>query len=62
MDKLNASGCVFLSIDTGRVLLQQRSGKSSHPRTWGFFGGKGEAGERPLETSECYPMLKKYTH
>jgi len=50
MDKLNASGCIFLSIDTGRVLLQQRSEKSSHPRTWGFFGGKGEVGERPLET------------
>lgn len=47
---LQASGCVFLAVDTGRVLLQQRSETSSHPRTWGFFGGKGEKKERPIET------------
>ena len=60
MDKLHASGCIFLSIDTGRVLLQQRSEKSSHPRTWGFFGGKGEEGERPLAVAvfeEFIPQL-----
>ena len=47
---LQASGCVFLAVDTGRVMLQQRSEKSSHPRTWGFFGGKAEKAERPIET------------
>ena len=46
-----ASGCIFLSIDTGRVMLQQRSGAVNHPRTWGFFGGKSEGNERPSETS-----------
>ena len=45
-----ASGCIFLSIDTGRVMLQQRSGAVNHPRTWGFFGGKAEGNERPSET------------
>ena len=45
-----ASGCIFLSIDSGRVMLQQRSGEVNHPRTWGFFGGKGEGKERPVET------------
>lgn len=47
---IHASGCVFLAVDTGRVLLQQRSNNSSHPRTWGYFGGKSEKGERPIET------------
>jgi 8-oxo-dGTP pyrophosphatase MutT (NUDIX family) len=47
---IQASGCVFLALDTGRIMLQQRSNKSSHPRTWGFFGGKGEENERPIET------------
>ena len=45
-----ASGCIFLSIDTSRVMLQQRSGAVNHPRTWGFFGGKSEGNERPSET------------
>ena len=47
---ITASGCIFLSIDTGRVMLQQRSGEVNHPRTWGFFGGKAEGKERPVET------------
>ena len=47
---ITASGCIFLSIDTGRVMLQQRSGEVNHPRTWGFFGGKSEGNERPIET------------
>lgn len=47
---ITASGCIFLSIDTGRVMLQQRSGAVNHPRTWGFFGGKSEGNERPSET------------
>lgn len=46
---IEASGCLFLSQDTGRVMLQQRSGDTSHPRTWGFFGGKGEGNERPID-------------
>lgn len=52
MDTLtvNATGCIFLATDTGRVMLQQRSNNTSHPRTWGFFGGKSENQERPVET------------
>jgi 8-oxo-dGTP pyrophosphatase MutT (NUDIX family) len=47
---IKASGCLFLALDTGRVLLQQRSGNCSHPRTWAFFGGKQHGDERPVET------------
>jgi 8-oxo-dGTP pyrophosphatase MutT (NUDIX family) len=47
---LQASGCIFLASDSGRIMLQQRSSSSSHPRTWGFFGGKGKISERPLQT------------
>ena len=47
---LYASGCIFLASDTGRVMLQQRSKSSSHPHTWGFFGGKGKLAERPIQT------------
>lgn len=47
---MNASGCLILSLDTGRIMLQQRSGTTSHPRTWGFFGGKSEENERPIQT------------
>ena len=46
---ITASGCLFLSTDTGSVMLQQRSGAVNHPRTWGFFGGKAEGKERPVE-------------
>jgi 8-oxo-dGTP pyrophosphatase MutT (NUDIX family) len=47
---IKASGCIFLSVSTGKIMLQQRSENSSHPRTWGFFGGKSEKDERPIET------------
>ena len=47
---ITASGCIFLSTDTGRVMLQQRSGTVNQPRTWGFFGGKAEGDERPVQT------------
>ena len=47
---IEASGCIFLSLNTGRILLQQRGSKVKHPNTWGFFGGKSEPGERPSET------------
>ena len=47
---IEASGCIFLSIDTGRILLQLRSNNVTHPKTWGFFGGKSEKDERPIET------------
>lgn len=56
---IEASGCIFLSTNTNRILLQQRSKNVKHPHTWGFFGGKSEAGERPSETlyREIYEEL-----
>lgn len=52
---LVASGCCFLALDTGRIMLQLRSKKVSHPLTWSFWGGKAEHSERPIETllREC---------
>lgn len=47
---MQASGCIFLSLNTGRVMLQKRSQSCTHPGTWGFFGGKSEQDERPVET------------
>jgi 8-oxo-dGTP pyrophosphatase MutT (NUDIX family) len=47
---ITAAGCIFLSTDTGRVMLQHRSGEVNHPRTWGFFGGKSDNGEKPIDT------------
>ena len=46
---IQASGCCFLALDTGRIMLQQRSKKSSHPLTWSFWGGKIEKGEQPID-------------
>jgi len=42
---LKAAGGCIVSQDTGRILLQQRSTKSSYPRHWGFWGGKVEPNE-----------------
>jgi 8-oxo-dGTP pyrophosphatase MutT (NUDIX family) len=52
---ITASGCCFLSLDTGRIMLQQRSETTTHPLTWSFWGGKSEKNERPIETllREC---------
>lgn len=47
---MQASGCIFLSLETSRVMLQKRSASVTHPGTWGFFGGKREDNERPIET------------
>lgn len=52
---ITASGCCFLALDTGRIMLQQRSEAVTHPLTWSFWGGKAEGNERPIETllREC---------
>ena len=52
---LTASGCCFLALDTGRIMLQQRSESAKHPLTWSFWGGKAKKDERPIETllREC---------
>jgi 8-oxo-dGTP pyrophosphatase MutT (NUDIX family) len=45
-----ASGCIFLAVDTGRIILQLRSDTGSYSNMWGFFGGKANGRERPFET------------
>lgn len=52
---ITASGCCFLALNTGRIMLQQRSKSVSHPLTWSFWGGKTEHNEKPIETllREC---------
>ena len=47
---ITAAGCIFLSTDTGRVMLQHRSWEVNHPRTCGFFGGKSDTNEKPIDT------------
>ncbi len=47
---IEASGCIFLSTTTGRIMMQLRSEQVTHSKKWGFFGGKSENAERPSET------------
>jgi len=42
---LKAAGGCIVAKDTKRILLQQRSSKSSYARHWGFWGGKVEEDE-----------------
>lgn len=46
----HASGAVILSLDTGNICLQFRSDQVKHKRTWCFWGGKSEPGEKPVDT------------
>lgn len=50
--KIKAAGSIFMALDTGRIMLILRSGKSSHPFKWSFVGGKIEKGEKILEGLE----------
>ena len=47
---ISASGCIFLSLDTGRLCLQLRSDSSTYGGTWSFWGGKQEKNESPIQT------------
>lgn len=49
MRKIRASGALFFSIRTNRVMLCLRSPLVSHSLKWGFVGGKIETGEDILE-------------
>jgi 8-oxo-dGTP pyrophosphatase MutT (NUDIX family) len=44
-----AVGTTFLSKETGRILLNLRSGKVKYPHTWSFWGGKIEKNEEVLD-------------
>ena len=46
---LGAAGCIFISKDTGRILLAHRSGRVLEPHTWGTWGGKVDEGESPTQ-------------
>ncbi len=45
---INAVGAIFLCYKTSRLMLQMRSNKVSHPKTWAFWGGKVEKNELPI--------------
>jgi 8-oxo-dGTP pyrophosphatase MutT (NUDIX family) len=47
---INASGGIFLALNTNRICLQLRSDECSYPGTWSFWGGKSEENETPVET------------
>ena len=42
---IKAAGACIIAKDTKRIILQQRDKHSSHPRNWGFWGGKVEEDE-----------------
>lgn len=47
-----ASGCILLSEDTRRILLQLRKPDRKNKNYWGFWGGSSEPGELPVQTIE----------
>lgn len=49
MKKIRASGAIFLSVHTGRVMMCLRSSLASHSEKWGFIGGKIENNENILQ-------------
>jgi 8-oxo-dGTP pyrophosphatase MutT (NUDIX family) len=46
------AGCIFLALDTGRLLLAKRSQHVEQPGTYGTFGGAIDQGEAPLEAAK----------
>lgn len=44
-----AVGAIFLSINTGRLMLNLRSDSVTYPNYWGFVGGKVEKNETSLQ-------------
>lgn len=49
---IKASGCIILSEDTKRILLQLRSPDRRNKNYWGFWGGGTEHDESPVQTIE----------
>jgi len=49
MKKIRASGAIFLSLQSGRVMLCLRAGHVSHANKWGFVGGKIRRDENILQ-------------
>ena len=44
-----AVGAIFMSLNTGRVMLNLRSEDVTYSNYWGFVGGKVENDETPIE-------------
>ena len=49
---IKASGCILLSEDTKRILLQLRRPDRRRKNYWGFWGGSAEGNEMPVQTIE----------
>jgi len=49
---IRASGCILLSENTKRILLQLRKPDRKNKNYWGFWGGKQEGQELPVQTIE----------
>lgn len=48
MGKFGA-GALFLCLNTGRFLFNQRAGDEHEPGTWSSWGGMGDSWETPIE-------------
>jgi 8-oxo-dGTP pyrophosphatase MutT (NUDIX family) len=46
---ITAVGVIVLALDTKRCLMQLRNSERRHHHTWGFFGGKVEPTEAPID-------------
>jgi len=49
---IRATGCIILSEDTKRILLQLRAPDKRRKNYWGFWGGSAEGDEIPVQTIE----------
>jgi 8-oxo-dGTP pyrophosphatase MutT (NUDIX family) len=45
-----AVGCIILCADTSRILYQLRAPDNRNRTYWGFWGGKAEPSEMPIQT------------
>ena len=43
------AGCLFLALDTRKLLIAHRSGDVESPNTWGTWGGAIDDGESPRD-------------
>lgn len=49
---IKASGCILISEDTKRILLQLRAPDKRKKSFWGFWGGSSLPNELPVQTIE----------
>jgi 8-oxo-dGTP pyrophosphatase MutT (NUDIX family) len=45
------AGCIVFARDTGRILLQKRSGDVLQPHTWGVWGGAIDGDRTPQKSA-----------